>query len=296
MAIGLIQVPYHAGDARGGSALGPARLVRAGAPDRLGAGGLGVRVTEIGRGIRFRDSVSTSFAVCRQVAAEVAAAIKSEELPIVLAGGCDISKGVLSGFDHKACGVIWFDAHGDFNTPDSTISGYFPGMSMAVITGHCYQRAWEKIGNATPIAESRVVMLGVRDVDPLELERLESSSISVIRWKEGRPEGDVTMTLDQLAGRVTDVYLHIDMDSLDPSIAPGVVDRPVPGGVRLEQLDAALKATVERFRLRAVTIATYNPERDEDGRTLETGLHILELLGRSLSSSAAPHERDAASR
>ena len=284
MDVCLIQVPYHAGDARAGSARGPAKCVRAGAADRLAALGLKARITEVEPGIPFRDTVSTSFAVCSRLATKVAEAIAVRELPIALAGGCDASKGVLSGFDHAACGVVWFDAHGDFNTPESTISGYFPGMSMAVITGHCYQRAWARLGHAELIREECVVMLGVRDLDPLERERLERSRIQVVGWHDGEPRENLVPALDRLASRVHQVYLHIDMDAMAPEVAPGVVDRPVPGGLNLDQLDAELGAVVDRFRIRAATIATYNPERDQDERTLGAVLHILETLGRRLAS------------
>ena len=86
----------------------------------------------------------------KRLAPVVRRAIEAGQFPLVLAGGCDASKGILSGFDHGHCGVVWFDAHGDFNTPETTSSGYFDGMSLAVITGHCYQSYWAQIGNSTP--------------------------------------------------------------------------------------------------------------------------------------------------
>ena len=156
MRVCLIQVPYMAGDDRNGAAQGPARCVRAGAAQRLTQASAGVRVVEVDRAAPFRDTVSASLAVCGQLAVAVRQAVNTGEFPLVLAGGCDASKGVLSGFDHRACGIVWFDAHADFNTPDSTVTGYFPGMSMAVITGHCYRQAWSRLGNAEPIAEEHV--------------------------------------------------------------------------------------------------------------------------------------------
>ncbi len=201
----------------------------------------------------------------------------------MLAGGCDASKGILSGFDHRSCGVVWFDAHADFNTPESTVTGYFPGMSMAVITGHCYGGAWSQLGNASPVSEADVVMLGVREVDLAEQERLRRSAIQVVGWEAGKPQASVMACLDRLAGRVEGVYLHIDMDALDPEVAPGVIDQPVPGGLSLEQLEDALNGVAERFRIKAAALATYNPDRDQNDRTLGTALRILEMLGRRLT-------------
>ena len=282
MQVRLIQVPYMAGDERAGSAGGPARCIEAGAEELFRAAGHTVRVVAVQRGAPFRDSASSSLAVCKQVAVAVSEADEAGELPIVLAGGCDVSKGVLSGIEHARCGVIWFDAHGDFNTPDSTISGYFPGMSLSVITGHCYRRAWEQLGNADPVPEGNVVMVGVRELDPAERERLVPSAIQVVYWNDGQPHASVEACLDRLAERVREIYLHIDMDALDPEVAPGVVDRPVPGGLSLEQMEDAIGAASKRFRIKAATLATYNPERDRDDRTLKAAMRLLEALGRRL--------------
>jgi arginase len=287
MNVCLIQVPYAAGDERAGSSRGPDRYVAAGAERLVTGNGPAARTVRVDRGDAFRDTVSASFAVCRDLARLVRQAVDAGEFPFVLAGGCDASKGVLSGFDHASTGVVWFDAHGDFNTPESTTSGYFPGMSLAVITGHCYQAAWAEIGNAQPIPEDATLVIGVRDVDPAERERLKVSAITVVPWRDGQPQADLHSALDRLAARVREVYLHIDIDVLDPAVAPGVVDRPVPGGLSLEQAEEAIRAVTTRFPLRAVDLAVYNPDLDEEDRTLRAGLRIIELLGRAIAKSTS---------
>jgi arginase len=177
--VSLIQVPYHAGDDRHGSSKGPRRLLEAGAAELLKAQDHRVSIRSVDRGGPFRDTASSSAAVNKQVAAEVRAAIAADELPLVIAGSCVTCQGVLAGFDHDRCGVVWIDAHADFNTPDTAASGFFPGMSLAIVTGHCYGNYWAQIGDSTPIAEDRIVMLGVRDLWPeAERERLERSAIT----------------------------------------------------------------------------------------------------------------------
>jgi len=163
MDICLIHVPYTMGDERQGSSKGPERLVQAGANKLIATKGLAVTVERVDRGEPFRDSGNASLIVSKRLAQIVRQAIAAKQFPLVLAGGCDVSKGIISGFDHgQCCGVVWFDAHGDFNTPETTTSGYFDGMSLAVITGHCYQNYWAQIGNSTPIPESATLLLGVR--------------------------------------------------------------------------------------------------------------------------------------
>jgi arginase len=278
MDICLIQVPYTMGDERPGSSKGPERLVQAGATKLVTSKGVAVTIEQVDRGESFRDSGNASLVVGKRLAPIVRQAIGSKQFPLVLAGGCDVSKGILSGFDHGRCGVVWFDAHGDFNTPETTTSGYFDGMSLAVITGHCYHSYWAQIGNSTPIPESATLMMGVRDLDPAEREHLDHSAVQVVKWHEGKPQRDVRVVLDKLAQRVPEVYLHIDMDSLDPQVAPGVVFDPVPGGLSLEDMEECIRAVFARFQVRAATLAVYNPDRDQNDKTLRAGLRIIEVL------------------
>jgi arginase len=283
-AVSLIEVPYHAGDDRHGSSAGPRRLVDAGAADVLAEQGHHVTVEVARRNGPFRDTASSSAAVNRHVASLVRAATDAARLPIALAGSCVTSQGVLAGFDHTRCGAVWIDAHADFNTPESAASGFFPGMSLAVVTGHCYRNYWEQIGDSTPLAEEAVALFGVRDLYPEgESERLKRSEIDVVGWRGGGPERDIMPVLDHLAARINEVYLHVDFDGFAPEIAPGIVDEPVPGGLSAEDAEAIVRGTTARFRVRAVTLATYTPDNDEDNKTLRLALRLIELIGESLS-------------
>lgn len=278
MNICVIQVPYTMGDERPGSSKGPERLVQAGTAKLIASKGLKVSMEGVDRGEPFRDSGNASLIVCKRLAPIVSRAIAAQQFPLLLAGGCDVSKGILSGFEHSQCGVVWFDAHGDFNTPETTTTGYFDGMSLAIVTGRCYRDYWEQIGNSAPISESLVLMLGVRDLDPAEGERLERSAVQVVRWQEGKPQADVQAALETLATRVPEVYLHIDMDSLDSQVAPGVTFDAVPGGLSLMDMEEGILGVFARFRVRAATLSVFNPDRDQDDKTLKAGLRIIEVL------------------
>jgi arginase len=278
MQVCLIVVPYSCGDEYHGAGRGPDRFLEAGVVELLEHKGTIVNVSRVVRDTPFRDSASTSLADCKEIARIVRTATDNGQLPIVLAGSCDVGKGVLAGFEHSRCGVIWIDAHGDFNTPESTITGFFPGMSLAVIAGHCYRNYWRQIGDNTPISEKAILLLGVRDLDPEEHERLRRSDIQVVQWRNGKPQSDVRSSLDTLAKQAQDIYIHIDMDAFDPQLAPGVADRPVPGGLSLQDFEEIIREVTARFHVRAATLATYNPERDREETTLRTGLHVIELL------------------
>jgi len=244
------------------------------------------------RGGPFRDTASSSAAVNKQVATNVRAAIDAGHFPLVVAGSCVTCQGVLAGFDHTNCGVVWLDAHADFNTPDTAASGFFPGMSLAVTTGHCYANYWAQVGDNTPLNEENIVMFGVRDLWPDgERKRLEESQIRVVAWRDGKPETDVIAPLDELARRVQDVYLHIDFDGFAPDVAPGIVDEPVPGGLSRENAETIVRAAGARFRIRAATLATYTPDRDEEEKTLQVALRLIELIGESAARSQDRHDR-----
>src|SRR6266566_2740457 len=245
MQVSLIQVPYAMGNEHDGGSKRPQPYVQAGAQQLLEARGLTVIMKRVERGTPFRDTTTASSAVNTRLAQFVRKAIATEQLPLILAGSCDASLGILAGFEHTHCGVVWVDAHGDFNTPESTASGFFAGMSLAIITGHCYRNYWAQIGESTPIAEAATLLLGVRDLSPeAERERLERSAIQVVNWQEGKPQVDV----------------------------------PVPGGLSMPQMEEVIRAVAARFRLRAVALATYNPDLDQEEKTLRAGLRIIELL------------------
>lgn len=262
------------GDADHGGAKGPERLVR----ELAALTGATVTVERIERsGPPQEDPPAASLSVNRALAPVVHRTLAEGGVPLVLAGSCDASLGLLAGADHARWGVVWLDAHGDFNPPETTLTGFFAEMSLATITGHCHRHLWSEIGDSTPVREAATVLLGVRKLDPAERERLEASDIGVVGWRRGQPQADVEAALDELAGRVEEVYLHIDMDALDPQVARGIVDPPVPGGMSLAQMERAIRATAARFRVAAAALTTYNPDLDNDGRTLRAGVRIIEL-------------------
>jgi arginase len=263
VSVCLIQVPYMVGNDAYPAAAGAARVAER-LPD--------LRTVVVEREEPFRDSVYASRLVNTALSGAVREARERGELPVVVAGSCDACLGVVGGLPHERTGVVWIDAHGDFNTPDSSASGFFGGMPVAVLTGECYQPVWAEIGDATPIAEERIVLVGIRDLSPeAERERLERSAIEVVP-----PGGDIDGALARLLDRVDDVYLHVDLDGLDPEVAPGISDPHVPGGVSEEELERLVRRL--EGRIAAASITTFVPERDRADRTLGVVVRAIELL------------------
>lgn len=123
------------------------------------------------------------------------------------------------------------------------------------------------------------MLVGVRSLSPAaEARRLRNSAIHVIAWENGRPQRDITSALHQLASQADEVYLHIDNDAFDPATAPGVVDKPVPGGLSRAQMEELIHAVTARLRITAATIATNTPSNGHQDLTLTADLRIIELL------------------
>jgi arginase len=283
MDVCLVEVPYHAGDDRHPAALGPRRLLESGAADVVARRHV-VTVRTVSRREPFSDTASSSLAVNRRTAEVVRSAVSAKQFPLILAGSCTTSHGVLAGMEHARTGVVWIDAHADFNTPDTTTTGFFPGMSLAVLTGHCFRDYYAQIGDSTPVEEGAVALFGVRDLSPAaERERLGRSEINVVGWSAHGPKTAVVEALDRVATLASDAYLHIDLDAFAPEIAPGVADRPVPGGLSLEDAEAILSAMAIHLKVKAATLATYTPDRDQDDRTLRLALRLIDIVSRCVS-------------
>ena len=260
MPVEFIEAPYHMGryDQEVGS--GPIRLASTGI-----AAELGFQRTSIELGESSVDQVNAA------LRDEVLRVLRTGGFPIVLAGNCNSALGTVAALaSAERVGVVWFDAHGDFNTPETSVSGLLEGMSLAIVTERY-------------VPESLVVLAGVRDLDPLERVRVSQSAMTFVPSAKLR---DVALP----AGSV---YVHLDLDVLDPAISPGV-NFQSSGGLTAEELEDALDDVFRRADVRALAIANYNPHRDKENRTL----HIAGELIRLICELAARHglRNDAESR
>lgn len=288
MKLHVIQVPYDLGREEVGMGKAPPRLLQAGADRLLTEQGYEVSVERVQRAQPYRDEHSAIADVQQQLAGAVRQAMAQGKVPVVLGGTCNVSLGTLGGFDHAQTGIIWFDAHGDFNTPETTISGYFAGMPLAIVTGHCYQDLWAQVGDNTPVKDEHTLLAGVRDLDPPERQLLEHSEVKVITtqdMKHGALAAAFVEQLNRLAARTNEIYLHVDLDVLDPQEAPGV-DFRTPDGLSEAELAQALHSIGERFQVKAIALTAYNPDHDKEDKTLHVGLRVLTMLAGTLGGQA----------
>lgn len=278
MNIRLLLVPYDSGQRNVRMGAGPERLRSAGLAEHLTDRGHDVDVSVIEpASLHWRAEVQTSFELMRAVAEEIRGARKAQRFPLVLAGNCLAAVGVIAGLG-EGTGVIWIDAHGDFNTPQTTMSGFLDGMTLATATGRCWVELARSIEGFAPVPEKAVVMLGVRDLDPGEEAALAKSPI-VRLTAEAAPD-DIEKVLHALGPTMQRFYIHLDLDALDPTEgrANGYAVR---GGFRRETLEKLLSRIASHLPIEAMTVAGYDPSYDADGKVCATAFAAAsEVVGK----------------
>ncbi len=284
MKVTLISVPYNYGQVgrHVGAGLGPVRYLEGGAEAALTGQGFEVAVVGVERRTQTEDTLAAVAEVGALVREQVSGAIRQGAFPVVLSGGCSTCLGTLAALGPEV-GIIWFDAHGDFNTPETTPSGFFEGMPLAVATGLCHEPLWRQITTNAPASPTRVILAGVRDLDPGEHENIKRSGAQAVTAGEMKQAGVTAAlgpALEALRRLTRTVYLHFDIDALDPAFAPGV-DYRSPGGLSLEEAEEAVGLIAQQFRVGAAALTAYNPEHEQNGRTLQSGLRMLQALCRA---------------
>src|SRR5919106_2573859 len=156
---------------------GPEQLLRAGLPEALVREGHEVHTEVVEARDTWRAEIATTFALAAAVADRTRAAREDGRVPILLTGNCMMSLGVVAALSAPTS-LVWLDAHGDFNTPETTIAGFIDGMALATITGHCWKQLASAIPGFRSLDERRVVLAGARDLDPLEAKALTSSAVT----------------------------------------------------------------------------------------------------------------------
>lgn len=292
MDIDLIGVPIDFGAGRRGVDMGPSAIRYAGIVPALEHVGHTVRdsgnisvpmIQQCSRDdpqLRFLDCI---LQVAAQVADATEGSIRRGHFPLTLGGDHSFSFGSIGGAARvKKLGVIWIDAHGDFNTPETTPSGNIHGMPLAALCGYGDPRLVNLAGNAPRSIDPRnVVVLGARTLDPGERALLRAAGVTVIATEQVDRVGmfaAMNRAIDIAAHGADGIYLSLDLDALDPVYAPGV-GTPVPGGLTYREAHLACEIAAESGALVALDLVEVNPILDERNRT---GMLAVELAQSAL--------------
>jgi arginase len=221
----------------------------------------------------------------RRISGAVATSIQAKHFPLVLGGDHSLSVGSIRGAaKHKKLGVIWVDAHADFNTAETTPSGNIHGMPLAALCGLGDPRLvclWDEV---PPVIDpKRVAVIGARDLDLGEKHNLREAGVMVQSMEQIDRIGMVSAlekALDRVSREVDGIYLSFDMDSLDPRHAPGV-GTPVPGGLTFREAHLACEVVAETGKLIGMDIVEVNPILDVQN---QTALLAVEFIRSALGS------------
>ncbi|RED52563.1 arginase [Cohnella lupini] len=291
----LIKVPFGLGGGRAGTELGPESVIKAGLLNQLKsigvelAGDSEVDCYKHFSGIGGEGKVKHLAEVqemSRQVSEHVSQAVSSNCFPLVLGGDHSVAIGSLAGLTahYRNLGVIWFDAHSDMNTEETTPSGNAHGMPLAVALGKAEYKLTD-IPGATLINKDKLVIIGARDIDPGERELIRSEGIACFTMHDIDKLGMKTVVEQAIAivGEGTDgVHLSFDLDSLDPLVAGGV-GTPVPGGLSYREAHFAMELFAESGKITSMDIVEVNGVLDYDRRTARHAVELAaSLLGKRI--------------
>jgi len=190
----------------------------------------------------------------------IAASVKSDNLTVMIANTCSASLASLPivAREHPDAVVLWIDAHGDFNTPETTDSGYLGGMVLSAACGF-----WDS-GHGAGLRPEQVILVGARDIDRAESDLLQRAGIRIIPPTEATPEN----VLSAING--SQVWIHIDWDVLEPGYLPA--DYSVPDGMLPAQIRAIFES-IPAARILGIELAEFNAPTDDEG--IEKALSII---------------------
>jgi arginase len=286
MKAAIIGAPLDLGAGRRGVDMGPSAIRYAGLEQRLSA--LGVECADHGNvatavaeatsehdpRARFLPAIREA---CERIAGLVGAALDDGRIPIVLGGDHSIALGTLGGLASRRGpgAVLWFDAHGDLNTPETTPSGNVHGMPLAAALGRG-GRAFESAAWSLPAVErERVSVIGARELDPGERALIRELGLAVHPMSEldrRGVEAVVSEALERAAG-ASFVHISLDMDGLDPEVAPGV-GTPVRGGLTYREAHLAMELVADAGLLSCLEIVEVNPILDRQNATAALAVEL----------------------
>jgi arginase len=276
MKIQFLLVPYDSGRREWRMGRGPSYLLKHGVGSGIRALGHEVDAEYVEPGGVHSPNppasteIATSFSLYRELATRVRELRSQGTLPMVVAGNCGVTLGAVAATmsnDAADVGVLWLDAHGDFNTPDSTTSGFLDGMSLAVLTGRCWKTLAASIPGFVAVPDRNVVLAGVRDLDAAEELLLEDSEVVVVRGpsiREAGVERALGPALDELSRRVRRIHFHLDADVIDAGVARANMFA-ADDGLTIEQLAEVARLAASRFAIVSIAVTAYDPAMDTDG-------------------------------
>ena len=295
--ITVVGVPLGYGQSRRGVDMGPSAIRYAGAIKRLEAIGHtlkdegDIQVSAIERTDRENTNLKNLEEVVSattELAEKVAAIVEKGEFPLVLGGDHSIAIGTIAGLTskYKNLGVIWYDAHADMNTAETSPSGNIHGMPLAVTMGLGHERLVNIYKDGQKVKPENIVIIGARSVDPGERTLIKEKGVKVFSMHEIDRDGMTSVMNDAIeylkSKNVDGVHLSLDLDGLDPIYTPGV-GTPVQGGISYRESHLAMEMLEDAGIITSAEFVEVNPILDEKNKTGEVAVELMgSLFGEKL--------------
>ena len=296
----LIGVPLDLGAGRRGVDMGPSALRVADVDAKIAAlgyevddwGDLPVKIRETqGPGDPRLKYLKEILEVCGRLRDRVGEAVAGGSMPVVLGGDHSVAMGTIAGLARhfngrrEKLGLIWFDAHADANTPETSPSGNIHGMPLAAVLGHGAESLVNMAGFLPMVEASRAALVGIRDVDPAERATVKSSGIGAFTMRDVDERG-MRSVMEEAIKRATTgtagVHVSFDLDGIDPDFAPGV-GTPSPGGLSYREAHLAMEMLADTGRVVCAELVEVNPILDQRNGTAALAVELLSsLLGKKI--------------
>ena len=255
---------------------GPGHLMACGLADRLVSEGWEVVPCILAHTDPFPTEIGTGFALQRLAAGAVRDAAAAGAFPLILAGNCNTAAiGALAGMGGERQGIVWLDAHGDFNTPESTETGFLDGMGLAMATGRCWASMTRRVPGFKPVDPRRVLLVGGHDLDASEPEDIPRSGMTHLTPEALRRDGSAA-ALAALA-TADAAYLHIDLD-VHGREHGRVNDFQPAAGLSPREVGDLVVGAMAALPVRAAAVTAYNPACDQDGRIARIAVDLIATL------------------
>ena len=292
--IRIIGIPMDLGQMRRGVDMGPSAIRYEGLSDRLrklgydidDAGNIEVPVREHLVQIGQKEIVETIQHACSQAYEEGRKAAAEGFFPLFLGGDHSVAIGTIGGVTHdEPSAVVWIDAHGDFNVPETSPNGNIHGMPVAILIGLGLPELVNLGRAGAKVKPGDVVLIGTRNLDYDEKTMLKNSGIIIYTMREIDERGIGTVlreVVDVKLGHAKRIHVSLDMDALDPRDAPGV-GTPAPGGLTYREAHLCMEILHNSERITSMDIVEINPILDRQNRTSKIAVELAaSLLGESI--------------
>lgn len=273
MKLELIVVPYDVERTDTLGARSPIELLQRGLGTVLEAAKFEVVSQEIETEPQ-ADKATAVAAALRSTARLVARASSRGRFPLVLSGGCLSAVGVAHGLQRmgRDFSVLWIDAHGDFNTAETTPSGYWDGMALAALCGRSLSEIYKTV-ELLPVPFRRIIHIGGRALDAAETEDFDR--LKVLRIRPEDVDDSTAEQIRQRMGSIRTLYLHIDLDGLDPQDAPAV-KFPVPNGILLGDVVGCLRRLPPPLAMTLAGLSFEHASEEDAERQIETCVRLVQ--------------------